>query len=116
MCALVTGVQTCALPIWRQLGRDDGRGRAVDIGVVRLDAETVERPGQEVEEGLAADFDALDLAAPAVGRLRDDIFDAVDRLRIAVGEAEALHLAVEAREVEREIGRASCRESGGKTV
>src|SRR3546814_18902693 len=77
--------------------------------VVRLDAETVERPGQEVEEGLAADFDALDLAAPAVGRLRDDIFDAVDRLRIAVGEDEALHLAVEAREIE--IGRASCRES-----
>src|SRR3546814_7150288 len=85
-CALVTGVQTCALPICRQ---EEG----LDAGRVRLR-----------ELARMADQDDLDLNGLSDDELVEQMWDDLyDGLKDEIVEAVNILL-------EREIGRASCRE------
>src|SRR3546814_8585675 len=52
----------------------------IGVGERPHHADAVQRAGQEIEEILAADLDAMELCAPDIARARDDIDDTVDLL------------------------------------
>src|SRR3546814_3040486 len=92
-CALVTGVQTCALPISRAVdGQQRRRGGVGRAGVDRA------RDGQVALTLIEASVDQVDGLAPDVG----------------VGLVEGAGLPLVDQTLE--IGRASVRERGGQNV
>src|SRR3546814_14530706 len=106
MCALVTGVQTCALPICRAKKADmtvqalDRLGNGFSDSLDVLDSDDIAR----VEAVLAEVRDALE-EVRAQGAWRDT-HEGTGRIREIMPRVEAA----------REIGRASGRESGGTYV
>src|SRR3546814_16509285 len=75
-CALVTGVQTCALPISRAFGAELGDGALQLVAHGVLDAQVDGEP-----QLLAA-------ARPILQVLVEELLDAGDAVAVAVGEAE----------------------------
>src|SRR3546814_5976088 len=103
-CALVTGVQTCALPISELL-----YGEAVDV---------IERDGgwawvQNRGDGYVGYLREAALAAPAdaathrVAALRSYLFDGPD---LKLRPRDLLHMTSAVAVAETQIGRASCKE------
>src|SRR3546814_7148396 len=91
-CALVTGVQTCALPIWEAPGGVAGQGPDdVDHAVAHLVVER-RRLAAELHRGIDLDLDApvglgLDLARPGLDEVlvgsrgrRQEVLQAQDHL------------------------------------
>src|SRR3546814_11836545 len=114
-CALVTGVQTCALPIWVFRGRGGTGGRCV-IALVDDRVGDAAREIRRQQRTLAAAHDlAADLPAlPARGKLAVVLEPAQHELRL-VGQQLAIEHRRELLAVV-EIGRASWRERGGPCV
>src|SRR3546814_3478168 len=72
-CALVTGVQTCALPICRRKPLCSARDGRPDQDAVRLVAETIERKpaldrAETIAEGSGPDGQIQDALRPAIGQ------------------------------------------------
>src|SRR3546814_15174953 len=66
----------------------------IGVGERPHHADAVQRAGQEIEEILASDLDALELCAPDIARARDDIGDTVDLLLRARGNHAIGDLAI----------------------
>src|SRR3546814_17243353 len=93
-CALVTGVQTCALPISGLADAGQVTHLAVPFSPSQLD---------DVHLAISAAGDPLDEAVAAAARARRVLVNVVDR-------AELSDFIVPAIVARGEIGRASCRE------
>src|SRR3546814_7242862 len=117
-CALVTGVQTCALPISGEAAAEQHRLDEAELVQIGQDAEGLQRRRTRVDESMATRMEAwrallveadidLDIAsAPAT-------LDVLDELRAAIAAQRDLQTRIDGIA---KIGRASCRERVGQYV